>query len=474
MISGRPKSYKQDASLYSGITTCEGGCGGNLSIAGSAVSGMSMARKYCLITALAALLLVGGVAAFNAVVDPYGMYRLFEVKGFNMHKPAIYNRVRLMKAFDIRRVRPDAIVLGTSRSHVAMRMSHRGWDPIAKKRYNLAFDGATTKEMYFYLRFTQAVHPLKQVVLGLDTYHPTLAPGSTRPDFDQGLLFENRSLVSFVCMVLEDLKLLASVDTLIASIKTVLSQNAGGPEWFTADGQRSGEIFFRDFEDKFQKCPRDYFEEIDRMEVGFKMPDRKPAGVTPVMAVSAPASGQKGDDETSLGYIRRIVEFCRDYHIDLRIFITPEHAHQAEISAAVGAWPSVEEAKRNLVRLLADDAASHPGKPPVPLYDFSGYNSVTIEPLPEPGSRNEMKYYWDSSHFKEIVGDFILDRLFGISRRGHPVPEDFGVLLTPATVETELDRIRAGRAAYRRSHPQDIAVIRSDVENYSGNSSSYN
>ncbi len=424
--------------------------------------------------ALAAVLLICSVSVFNAVVDPYGMYRLVEVKGFNLHKPAVYNRVRLMKAYDIRRIKPDAIVLGTSRCHVAMRMSNEGWDLGARKRYNLAFDGATTKEMYFYLRYAQAIHPLKEVVLGLDTYHPTLAPASTRPDFDQGLLYGNRSLISSIRMMLEDLKLLASVDTLFSSIETLRSQNTNEYEWFAADGQRLGEVFFRNFDDKFQKSPRDYFEEIDRMEVGFKMPDRKLTRLTPVEAVSASASLQKTDCETSLGYIRKIVEFCRDNHIDLRIFITPEHAHQAEISAALGTWPLVEKAKRDLVRLLTEDAAMHPGELPIPLYDFSGYNSITTESLPQPGSRDEMKYYWDSSHFKELVGDFVLDRLFSISRSEHPIPVDFGIRLTPATIESALARIRTDQIAYRLSHPQDIAAIRSATEKHSVNSSAYN
>jgi hypothetical protein len=418
--------------------------------------------------AMSALLLTGSAAAFNTLVDPYGMYRLIEIKGFNVHKPAIYNRVRLLKAYEIRRIKPDAIVLGTSRSHIAMRMSHEGWDPDAKKRYNLAFDGATTKEMYFYLRYAQAIHPLKQVILGLDTYQPTLSPASVRPDLDKGLLCDSHSLISSIRMMLEDLKLLTSVDTLFASITTLRSQKTDEPEWFAADGQRLGDIFFRNFEEKFRKSPRDYFEEIDRMEVGFKLPDLNLAHSTSVKTVSASAPLQKTDDETSLGYIRQIVEFCRDNHIDLRIFITPEHAHQAEIAAAVGTWPSVEEAKRNLVRLLAEDTEKHPGEPQIPLYDFSGYNSITTEPLPKHGSRDEMKYYWDSSHFKEIVGDFVLDRLFGISRPGHPVPADFGIRLTPTTVESALDRIRAGQIAYRRNHPQDIATIRSAVEKHTG------
>jgi hypothetical protein len=65
------------------------------------------------------------------------------------------------------------------------------------------------------------------------------------------------------------------------------------------------------------------------------------------------------------------------------------------------------------------------------LWDFSGYSSVTTEALPELGSRAEMRFYRDSSHFKDVVGDFVLDRLFGLSHPRRPVPLDFGVRLTP-------------------------------------------
>jgi hypothetical protein len=89
---------------------------------------------------------------------------------------------------------------------------------------------------------------------------------------------------------------------------------------------------------------------------------------------------------------------------------------------------------------------------------------VTTEALPESGSHAEMKFYWDSSHFKDIVGDFVLDRLFNSSRPRKEIPADFGVPLTPATIEPALARLRADRLAYRRSHPEDVAWIQSLVD----------
>ena len=397
----------------------------------------------------------------NFVVDPFGMYRLVDLDGFNAYKPAVDHRVRLVKAYEVRRLRPQGIILGTSRSHLGLRPSHDGWDPAAKPVYNLAFDGATTKEMYQYLLHAHAVRPLRQVVLGLDTYHATLAPATARPDFDAQLLDSagSRALPS---LIRADLKVFTSLDTLRASLATVRSQSDREPQWFAPDGQRLGEVFFRRPGEHFaQLGPRGYFEEIDRLEVGFKREGQLAANARDPGRIAQPAIGA---GETSLAYIGRIVAFCRAQRVDLRIFIAPEHAHQLEITAAIGEWATLENAKRSLVQLLAEDSARHAGAPPIPLWDFSGYSSVTTEALPESGSHAEMKFYWDSSHFKDIVGDFVLDRLFNSSRPRKEIPADFGVPLTPATIEPALARLRADRLAYRRSHPEDVAWIQSLVD----------
>jgi hypothetical protein len=389
------------------------------------------------------------------------MYRLVDLDGFNAYKPAIDHRVRLVKAYDVRRLRPQGVILGTSRSHLGLRPSHDGWDPAAKPVYNLAFDGATTKEMYQYLLHAHAVRPLRQVVLGLDTYHATLAPATARPDFDAQLLDSagGRALPS---LIRADLKVFTSLDTLRASLATVRSQSDREPQWFAPDGQRLGEVFFRRAGEHFEQLgPRGYFEEIDRLEVGFKREGQLAANARDPGRIAQPAIGA---GETSLAYIGRIVAFCRAQRVDLRILIAPEHAHQLEITAAIGEWATLENAKRSLVQLLAEDSARHAGAPPIPLWDFSGYSSVTIEALPESGSHAEMKFYWDSSHFKDIVGDFVLDRLFNSSRPRKEIPADFGVPLTPATIEPALARLRADRLAYRRSHPEDVAWIQSLVD----------
>src|SRR5437660_11533425 len=197
------------------------------------------ATSYCWIAATTAVLLLAAVVAVNLVVDPFGMYRLVVLEGVNAYKPTVPTRVRLTKAYEVRHLRPRGIILGTSRSHVGLRPSHEGWDPAARPVYNLAFDGATTKEMYHYLRHAHAVRPLRQVVLGLDTYHATMAPATTRPDFDAHLL-DSPAALALPSLIRADLNVLTSLDTLRASLATVQSQADREPERFAPAGATLG------------------------------------------------------------------------------------------------------------------------------------------------------------------------------------------------------------------------------------------
>jgi hypothetical protein len=403
---------------------------------------------------------------FNFTVDPYGSNPFIHAN--NVVRPGIYRRVKLAKAYDISRIRPEAIVLGSSRTHLGLRMSHPGWTAPQSARYNAAFDGATTKEMFAYLLHAQSVHPLKQVVLGLDTWHLTRAPAFTRPDFDPNILFQPNRPWHNAHTYLADLSLFGSIDTMWASVGQ-LTQRTAQPQWLAPDGQRLGEVFFRQVEPEYRSSPRTYFRDIDRQEIGFVLDTGLPASGTRKrsMGTSQPL--------TSFDYIAKIVEFCRENQIDLRLFITPAHAHQLEIVSATGGWSQLESGKRDLVELLANDATRHSGVSAFPLYDFSGYSSVTTEVVPSPGETREMAYYWDSSHFKERVGDWLLDRLFGFEQETDRAPDDFGVLLDPITVGAVLRKIRDAQNKYRVQFPDDAALIRTLIlEKRANNQSAQN
>ena len=116
-----------------------------------------------------------------------------------------------------------------------------------------------------------------------------------------------------------------------------------------------------------------------------------------------------------------------------------------------------------MVRINGEEAA-RAGRNPFPLWDFSGYNAITTETVPREGDlQTRMRWYSDSSHYVPALGRVILDKIFvqpvSASNMVSGIPDDFGVLLTPATLDTQLAAIRRGHDEYRATHPADVAEI---------------
>ena len=69
------------------------------------------------------------------------------------------------------------------------------------------------------------------------------------------------------------------------------------------------------------------------------------------------------------------------------------------------------------------------------FYDFTGRNSVNIDPY----------YYWEPNHYRSMVGDFILARIFHYNPPS--VPPDFGTLVTRSNIEEHLANLEKQAAA---------------------------
>jgi len=157
--------------------------------------------------------------------------------------------------------------------------------------------------------------------------------------------------------------------------------------------------------------------------------------------------------------IRAIFARAHRERITLKLLISPSHARQWETLAAAGLWHKWEEWKHRLVK-MNEEEAQRAGQPPFPLWDFSGYHTISTETVPALGDTTTMMHwYFDSSHYTPATGDLVLDRIFNYRSPERTVPNDFGILLTSQNIESHLARIRADREHYRLTHPDDIAEI---------------
>jgi|GEM_PF-306498 len=110
--------------------------------------------------------------------------------------------------------------------------------------------------------------------------------------------------------------------------------------------------------------------------------------------------------DLNMKIIENLVELARKNNINLYIFTNPIH-FTSQLSINLDDY---QEALRQLARITD-------------FYDFSGLNSVTLNNL----------YFHETSHYREMVGDMILAKIFGYPKVA--VPEDFGFHVDSTNVE---------------------------------------
>jgi hypothetical protein len=108
------------------------------------------------------------LAALVVLVDPYYVFGTPDIPGINVVRPRYENHVPAVKPYQVRRIKPDAIILGSSRAEVALDPQHPGWD--GKNVFNFGLPSATSYEVMLAFLHAQSVAPLKQAVIGLDFF----------------------------------------------------------------------------------------------------------------------------------------------------------------------------------------------------------------------------------------------------------------------------------------------------------------
>jgi hypothetical protein len=105
-------------------------------------------------------------------------------------------------------------------------------------------------------------------------------------------------------------------------------------------------------------------------------------------------SKRPGQPDT-MQVFRGLVDDIYRSGIDVRLYLEPMHARMMLALQDAGLWPQFEDWKRGLVAIM-DEEARKLGKAPLPLFDFSGFNSITDDKIPSADDRSHTaKWFWD-------------------------------------------------------------------------------
>jgi len=388
---------------------------------------MSPARNLALALA-ATLVMTLGVMAVNWHVDPFALRNpgaaAVPAEGAVKLKQAYWH-----KTFAVAALKPAGLIMGTSRADWALDGAHPGFADGARPAYNFALPGASVEQMREMLVHAQRTRPLRQVVIGLDLEAFLVG----RTDFDPALLAGSKaSMPGWMNLA----RLNLSWSALEASAAPLWQTTPESAAPLEPVGKRT---LFRGSEfNNFHARRALLFPRWD------------------------PATRWESDSRraASMRALRELVSFARAEGIDLRLFISPVHARYLEAYRRVGWWPLFEAWKRALVATLAEEARAHPGRAAFPLWDFSGFNSVTMERVPAlDDAQTPMRWYVDSSHYSRAHGNLILDRVLDRPDAGGQDAASAGTLLYEANLDAHLLKLRQDADAFRAAFPADVAEV---------------
>ena len=390
---------------------------------------MRAATRYLWAWVGSTLALLGVVAAINLVVDPYGLFHVVDIPGFNRIKSQAGERATLFKRAGVARMRPASLILGNSRAEIGFDPESPAWPEQARPVFNLALPGAGIGAVAGEFERSTA-RRLRQSSLSSDwtfwifasTLRPMSTSSSPSANADPSRDLRERAGALLTLNALADS--LATLKAQHDPYATRLTDAGFNPKRdYIAVARREG--YFAMFRQRDQENARAY--------------QRGPKSV--VQAGGRPAPGFDAVDH--------IIALARARNIKLRFVVYPYHVHTLMLFDLTGLWPAYEAWKRELVRRI--DAASETMD--IELWDFSGFSSYTDERVPRPGdTRTELQWYWEAGHFKKSLGDLLLVRMFD----GASNNEQWGRRLTGRNVDEHLRLQRVARDEYELAHPDDV------------------
>jgi hypothetical protein len=376
---------------------------------------------YFWTSGLTALLVLTGIVMFNYRVDPYLIHQ-WDTELVDRPSPAQQKIMPWVKTYAAYRYRPEVIFLGSSRAEIGLPTN---FAPFAGKRvFNLALAGGTLGDAINMLNHTSVFHRPEIVVWGLD-YGWLFSEKIGNTDFARTLVAQGPSYPLWRTFL--NIKRSISMNMTVDAVKIVLGVS-----------EQSCRSLSATYGHKSSQC----LERIMKNEGG----TAKAFDV--VLKKSSPLSSPVNVDATLQTLDRVTHDYCRQGTI-FRFFIQPNHA-LAEIAYWTERWEEKENWKKALVDVIE---ARKQERCDIRLLDFSGFNSITTEDIPQITGKDTMKYFWEQSHYRSEVGYKILEQLFSAAPQTES--SDFGIELSAETIQQHLRNLRIKRSHYIKNHPRE-------------------
>jgi hypothetical protein len=398
-------------------------------------------RAYLWWLAGAFLLSLASTALFNVWVNPY---RLFEVFGdgpltkIKARPDSSLGTVKLLNAVS---ARPAALIVGNSRADVGFSPDHPGWGRYRGRVYNLAVPGEGIQSVRDKFRAMIDCCDIRMALVAVDFQDFVLNAERVGPPV--------RSNADSIEALLRQqlLRALFTETGVVDSVRTLAASRQAYPATLRADG-------FNPLLDYIPVAARDGYPSMFRQKLNTTTVSfvRARKGIFP------PGAADSGE----FAALREILRLARAHNVDLHVLMYPYHAQYYLLFEQLGLWTEFERWKRAVLATCQDLPGSKGTGPRVILWDFSAFSAESMAPVESFGARGAGRWYWEAGHFKQALGDRVLDEVFGTDAG---TGRRLGTRLTPGNVDSWLGLQRRSLHRFAVAQPAQLAEVEAALAN---------
>jgi hypothetical protein len=386
-------------------------------------------QSYLLRACTAALAVIGIIAGLGIAVDPFGIFgtRIVPHSLFPHDRNFRSGADRTRKSLELaaRRQPIDLLIVGSSRSFL-------GFDPASPvlrplNAYNGGLGAGGLEEAVRMVHFALAKHPeIGRILWGIDSDR-FLAGATDNPEVSDSPL-TGMPLAS------------GKLRQLLASEPVSILFRAIGA---MATGKLRPDV---------QSDGRDVTEARDHGAA------QRAATFAAQLAFYCRQLALSGANapELDLAPLTGTLKALKRRGVDVDLVIYPLHLRVLAALDLAGALDHLDAFKRR-ISAAVDAARDEPGPGRIRLFDFNRVNPATAEAVPPPGASQDMRYFFESSHFTPRLGDAIVSALGQPAQVGGGA--ELGVVLEPANLEARLAQNRAAFLAWRDQNPAEIQAV---------------
>ncbi len=365
------------------------------------------------------------IVSLNYWVDPYFIHQ-WDSPLLHRLSSAQQKIMPWAKTYAVYRYLPEVVFLGSSRTEIGLPTTGA---PFSGKRvFNLAISGASLGDSVNMLKHTAFFQRPEIVVWGLD-YGWQFREKTGNTDFTNELVAQG----SFYPIRRAFLNIKRSISMAMTgdTLNILLGKSEQSCQSLLAyNGHKSWQCL----------------EVIMQNEGGTKKAFEE------VLKKKDPLGSPENVNAAIQLLDRTIDDYCQNGTV-FRLYIQPIHA-LAELSYWATLEEDVDRWKRALVEVVD---ARRQGGCDIRLFDFSGFNRITTEEIPQKTGKDTMQNFWEQSHYRSEVGLQILEELLDTGKK--TAENTFGVELRSDTIMQHLRNFRYARRQYIIDHPEETANI---------------